>query len=136
MFIFKSSAVLSPIIVLYFFLIYLTIASSNLSPATFIEVLTTEPPKDITAISVVPPPISTTMFPHGLDISIPAPIAAAIGSSIKYTFLAPACDAASITAFFSTSVTCEGIQIIILGANIKLPQTRFMKYLSIFSVTV
>ena len=44
---------------------------------------------DITAISVVPPPMSTTMFPHGLDISIPAPIAAAIGSSIKYTFLAP-----------------------------------------------
>ena len=34
-----------------------------------------------------------------------APIAAAIGSSIKYTFLAPAFEAASITAFFSTSVT-------------------------------
>ena len=105
MFIFKSSAVLSPIIMLCFFLMYLTIYSSNLSPAILSDVLTTDPPSEITAISVVPPPISTTILPHGLAISIPAPIAAAIGSSIKYTFLAPACVAASITAFFSTSVT-------------------------------
>ena len=56
--------------------------SSNLSPATFKEVLTTEPPSDITAISVVPPPISIIMLPFGWAISIPAPIAAAIGSSI------------------------------------------------------
>ena len=111
-------------------------ASSNLSPATFNDVFTTDPPSEITAISVVPPPISTTIFPHGFDMSIPAPIAAAIGSSIKYTFLAPACDAASITAFFSTSVTCEGIHIIILGEKTNLPHTLFIKYLSIFSVTV
>ena len=45
--------------------------------------LTTEPPNEITAMSVVPPPISTTIFPQGFEISIPAPIAAAIGSSIK-----------------------------------------------------
>ena len=56
-------------------------------------------------MSVVPPPISTIMLPQGLEMSIPAPIAAAIGSSIKYTLRAPACDAASITALFSTSVT-------------------------------
>ena len=87
-------------------------------------------------MSVVPPPISTTIFPHGFEISIPAPIAAAIGSSIKYTFLAPACDAASITAFFSTSVTCEGIHIIILGANINFPHILLIKYFNIFSVTV
>ena len=68
---------------LCFFFIYFTIASSNLSPATLIDVLTTEPPSEITAISAVPPPISTTIFPEGFDISIPAPIAAAIGSSIK-----------------------------------------------------
>ena len=135
-FTFKSSAVLSPIAILCFFFIYFTIASSNLSPATFIELLTTDPPNDITAISVVPPPISTTMFPHGFAISIPAPIAAAIGSSIKYTLLAPAWVAASITAFFSTSVTCEGIQIIILGANTNFPHTLFIKYFNIFSVTV
>ena len=45
-------------------------------------------------------------------------------------------DAASITAFFSTSVTFDGMQIIILGANINFPHTLFIKYLSIFSVTV
>ena len=98
--------------------------------------LTTEPPKEITAISAVPPPISTTIFPHGFDISIPAPIAAAIGSSIKYTLLAPAVVAASITAFFSTSVTRDGIQIIILGENIVFPVAFVIKCLSIFSVTV
>ena len=107
-----------------------------MSPATFNEVLTTEPPRDITAISVVPPPISTIMFPHAFEISIPAPIAAAIGSSIKYTFLAPACPAASITAFFSTSVTCDGIQIIILGEKTVFPQIFVIKLFNIFSVTV
>ena len=40
----------------------------------------TIPDKAITAISVVPPPISTIMFPFGCIISIPIPIAAAIGS--------------------------------------------------------
>ena len=54
------------------------------------DVLTTVPPKEITAISVVPPPISTIMLPQGLEISIPAPMAAAIGSSIIATSLAPA----------------------------------------------
>ena len=39
MFTFKSSAVLSPIIILCFFFTYFTIYSSNLSPATFSEVL-------------------------------------------------------------------------------------------------
>ena len=67
---------------------------------------------------------------------IEEPIAAAIGSSIKYTFLAPASVAASITAFFSTSVTLDGIHIIILGANKFLPPTLFIKYFIIFSVTV
>ena len=54
------------------------------------EALTTVPPKEITAISEVPPPISTIILPHGFDISIPAPIAAAIGSSMMETSLAPA----------------------------------------------
>ena len=107
-----------------------------MSPATFSDVLTTEPPSEITATSVVPPPISTIMFPHAFEMSIPAPIAAAIGSSIRYTFLAPACVAASITAFFSTSVTCDGMHIIILGEKIVLPHILFMKYFNIFSVTV
>jgi len=69
------------------------------------DALTTGPPSDMTAISAVPPPISTIMLPHGLYISIPAPIAAATGSSIIETSLAPAAYVASSTAFFSTSVT-------------------------------
>ena len=47
------------------------------------ELLITIPPRDITATSVVPPPISTIIFPLGSATSRPAPIAAAIGSSIK-----------------------------------------------------
>ena len=61
--IFISSAILSPISMLCFFRMYLMIASSNLSPAILIERLVTMPPRDMTAISVVPPPISTTILP-------------------------------------------------------------------------
>ena len=82
---FKFSAVLSPMLILWFLRIYLTMASSNLSPATLIDVLTTIPPNEITATSVVPPPISTTIEPQGLEISSPAPKAAATGSSIINT---------------------------------------------------
>ena len=46
-------------------------------------VFTTVPPREITAISDVPPPISTIILPQGFEISIPAPIAAATGSSIR-----------------------------------------------------
>ena len=50
----------------------------------------TDPAMEITATSVVPPPISTIRFPKGLVTSTPAPIAAAIGSSTRKTSLAPA----------------------------------------------
>ncbi|MNN34966.1 hypothetical protein D3C81_1487990 [compost metagenome] len=60
-----SSAVRSPISSLYFCLIYFKMASSNLSPATLIEEAVTTSPMDRTATSVVPPPISTTIFPLG-----------------------------------------------------------------------
>ena len=69
---------------------YLIIDSSNLSPAILTDALATIPPSDITAISVVPPPMSMTITPSGLDISRPAPIAAATGSSMRYTSLPPA----------------------------------------------
>ena len=83
----------------------------------------TIPPSAITAISEVPPPMSMIMFPVGSSTSIPIPIAAAMGSWIKYTSLAPACSAESLTALFSTSVIPEGIQITILrvGRNKVLP---------------
>ena len=43
----------------------------------------TTPPKDKTATSVVPPPMSTIIDPVGSATGKPAPIAAATGSSIK-----------------------------------------------------
>ncbi len=48
-----------------------------------IEWLPTMPPSAITATSVVPPPMSTIMQPDGSVMGKPAPIAAAIGSSIR-----------------------------------------------------
>ena len=60
-----SSAVRSPIARLYSFLTKLMIASSSSSPAIRIDWLVTMPPSEITATSVVPPPMSTTMFPVG-----------------------------------------------------------------------
>ena len=75
----------------------------------------TIPPREITAISLVPPPTSTTIRPIGSSIATPAPIAAAIGSSIRCTWRAPAASAASSTARFSTSVTPEGAQTISRG---------------------
>ena len=58
---------------------------------------------------MVPPPMSTIMLPTGSLIGRPAPIAAAIGSSIVYASRAPAESAASLAARFSTSVTPLGM---------------------------
>ena len=88
-------------------------ASSNLSPPTRIELVTTIPPKEITETSVVPPPISQTMCPAGSLIGIFAPMAAARDSSITATSFAPAFNAASITARRSTCVMQDGIPIFI-----------------------
>ena len=49
-------------------------------------------------------------MPVGSWIGRPAPIAAAIGSSMRYAWRAPADIVASKTARFSTSVTPEGTQ--------------------------
>ncbi len=76
-----------------------------------IDLLETIPPSEITAISVVPPPMSTIMFPSGASTSRPIPNAAAMGSKIIYTSRPPACSAESRTARISTSVLPEGIQI-------------------------
>src|SRR6267378_3968728 len=53
------------------------------------------PPRESTATSVVPPPISTTIDPVGSVTGRPAPIAAAIGSSMRKTRRAPALSADS-----------------------------------------
>ena len=41
------------------------------------------PPREMTAVSVVPPPTSTTMLPSGSWMGRPAPMAAAMGCSIR-----------------------------------------------------
>ena len=68
----------------------------------------------------------------------PAPIAPAIGSSIRNEERAPAATAASCTARFSTSVAPEGMPITTRGFGIPSPKrscTERMKYCSIRSVT-
>ena len=87
------------------------------------------PPSEMTATSVVPPPMSTIMQPAGSVIGSPAPIAAAIGSSIRYASRAPASIAASWTARRSTSVTPDGMPMTTrgLGTIVKRSCTLRMK---------
>ena len=63
-------------------------ASSISLPATRTEREKTIPESDMTAISLVPPPMSTTMFPQASVMGSPAPMAAAMACSTKYTSLA------------------------------------------------
>ena len=102
-----------------------------------IERLTTMPPSEMTATSVVPPPMSTISEPDGSLTGSPAPIAAAIGSSISRAQRAPALSAASRTARFSTSVTPDGMPSSIRGRGMRPTRscTLFTKYLIICSVT-
>ena len=88
--------------------------------------------------SVVPPPMSTTMEPHASVTGSPAPIAAAIGSSIKKTSEAPAPKADSRIARRSTWVEPQGTQITMrgLGRNNMLGCANLIKCLSMTSVTV
>ena len=83
-------------------------ASSNALPATLMEFEMAMPLSEITAISVVPPPTSTTRQPCGVEMSTPAPIAAATGSSMRQIFRTPDELMASTTARFSTSVMPHG----------------------------
>ena len=62
----------------------------------------------MTATSLVPPPISAMRVPTGSVTGRSAPIAAAMGSSMRETRPAPAVAAASMTAFFSTPVIPVG----------------------------
>ena len=95
------------------------------------------PPSEMTATSVVPPPMSTMSEPDGSETGSPAPIAAAMGSSIRRAQRAPALRAASRTARFSTSVTPDGMPSSIRGRGIRPTRscTLFTKYLIICSVT-
>src|SRR3979411_3008001 len=79
-----SSAVRSPSASEYSFLQKLIRAWSISSPATRIDSLATIPPSEMTATSVVPPPMSTTMLPEGSVIGSPAPIPPALRSPMGY----------------------------------------------------
>src|SRR6266851_783606 len=96
------------------------------------------PPSDSTATSVVPPPTSTTIEPVGSVTGRPAPIAAAIGSSIRKTRLAPALSADSWIARRSTAVEPEGTQTMICGVAklrrlcaLRIMLDHFLGYLEI-----
>lgn len=78
------------------------------------------PPMEITATSVVPPPMSTTMDPRGSSTGSPAPIAAAIDSSSRWTVRPPASCAACTIARSSTGVTPVGMQTTI-RVRVRLP---------------
>ena len=86
-----------------------------MSPPTRTDSEYTTPAKLMMATSVVPPPMSTIMLPLGSVMGSPAPMAAAIGSSIRKTARAPADSADSFTALFSTSVIPEGTQTTMRG---------------------
>ena len=96
------------------------------------------PPSEITPTSLVPPPMSSTIEPVGSMMGRSAPIAAAIGSSIRNTSRAPVLIAASRIARRSTCVEPQGTQITMrgLGWNRRFSCTLRMKYLSISPVTV
>ena len=81
--------------------------------------------------------MSTTIEPTGSVTGMSAPIAAAIGSSIRKTCDAPAFDAASRIARRSTEVDPDGTQITISGQRGKrrCPWTLWMKCLIICSAT-
>ena len=69
---------------------WLMIDSSKSSPATRTLSQTLMSASEMIATSVVPPPMSTIMLAVGSVTGRPAPIAAAIGSSTRYTRRAPA----------------------------------------------
>ena len=77
-----SSALRSPSSSEYSLLTWATIASSISSPPIRIDRDDTMPPRLMTATSVVPPPMSTTIDAAVSLTGSPAPIAAAIGSSM------------------------------------------------------
>ena len=97
--------------------------------------LTTTPVSQRTAISVVPPPTSTTIAPTCLASLRPVPIAAANGSSIRTVFFAPVLSKASKIARFSTGVMPDGTHTIIrVFINLEAGTTERIKYFNMNSV--
>ena len=130
------SAVDSPMKSPYFFFTYSAIDRSNSVPAMRKDDHATMPPKEITATSVVPPPIFTTMLPSDECMGMPAPSAASRGSFTKCTSRAPASFAAFMTARNSVDVMPAGTDMTTSGRKkLKRPMLLPMKYFSIRWVT-
>ncbi len=94
-------------------------ALSISSPPTRIDVSQTIPESAITAISVVPPPMSITMLPVGVSTGSPTPMAAAMGSATMYTSFAPAAWALERTARRSSSVIPDGTPTTMVGLSFR-----------------
>ena len=109
-------------------LMYSWMSAVKSSPAILMELLDTMPPSEMTAISVVPPPMSTIMLPCGSVTLMPTPIAAAIGSKSRNTSRPPACSAESRTARSSTSVLPLGTPTTMRseGENRRLPRCTIL----------
>ena len=80
-----------------------------------------EQDKVMTATSLVPPPMSSTMLPSGSPTGKSAPSAAPMGSSTRETSCAPARWAESMTARFSTCVMPVGMQMTMDGLTRRRP---------------
>ena len=119
-----SSAVRSPMAMPYSLRTYSWMAASRSKLPTRTASSATMPPSEITAVSLVPPPMSITIEPTGSLIGRPAPIAAAIGWAMSCGSAAPAFLAASVTARFSTSVIADGTQMSTRGRLNRLTPTR------------
>ena len=122
---------------LYFFLIYSVIAASILSPATLKEWDVTMPPREMTATSEVPPPMSIIIWPEQELMGIPAPMAAKIGSLATNAWRAPADRAASMTALRSVLVMPAGTEMTNSGLkNLKFLVVLVIKWRIIAWVTL
>ncbi len=84
------------------------------------------PASEMTAMSVVPPPMSTIMLPDGSVIGRPAPIAAAIASSTRWTSPRRRASPCPCTARFSTWVISDGTPMTIRGRTQMLRLCAFL----------
>src|SRR5207247_9540731 len=93
------------------------VAGASARPPTPTDRSASVPERDITATSVVAAPSSQIALARTSAIGNPAPIAAASGSSMSHTCLAPAAIAASVTARRSPDVNAEGTDLTQSGLN-------------------
>src|SRR5512142_1010018 len=121
MVILMSSAVRSPMARPYLRRMNSWMAASNLLPPMRTDADDTMPPSEMTAASMVPPPMSMIMWPDALPIGMSAPMAATIGSLMMYAARAPARMVASMTARRSVDVMPPGTATMTSGRKSRAP---------------